>query len=67
MTLDVLGIPPHLWTDAIKDSRMLDFDSWASVYLPQRPVRIPQHVWEFTARKVYEDGPLTYYIATHVN
>ena len=62
----VLGIPPQRWPEVLADSRTLSFEQWVALHV-NRPATVDEHTWEFMARRVYEDGPLAYYLSTHVN
>lgn len=64
---EMLGIPAGEWARCLADTRMLDFEAWCLAWCGFRPARISDGVWMHTARKMYEDGPLAYYRATHVN
>ncbi len=63
---DALGIPPERWADVLADSRTLRFDGWCGLHL-RRPDTMPQEVFAIVARCIYENGPLAYFMSTHVN
>jgi len=64
---EVLGIPAPRWPEVMADSRILAFDEWSALHVGPRPACASVSLWEHVARRVYTEGPLTYFMATHVN